>query len=195
MKKALLIIDYQNDFVSSDGKVGQKLTSVLGKETFLRLQNLSLPINKLISFWKKNNDSVIYVKSDYNEVNNVGRFREFRASGAYGNTGLVGTKGHELYNISESADLEVVKNFFDAFINTNLDNYLKEHSITDLYLCGVNTDFCVFHTAITAMIKGYNVYIIIDATDTITKNKQVFLEYLEKYIGVILLGSERLLDN
>lgn len=187
MKKALLVIDYQNDFVSSDGKVALKLIKILGNDVFKRLQFISTYINKSILIFKKNNNKVIFVKSDYDEKYHLGQFKIFRANGAYGNTALIGTNGHELFNIKIEADFEVLKNYFDAFMNTKLEEYLKGNFITDIYLCGVNTDFCVFHTAITAMIKGYNVFVITDATDTITNNKLIFLEYLEKYMGVKLI--------
>jgi nicotinamidase-related amidase len=31
----------------------------------------------------------------------------------------------------------------DSFLHTNLEEILREHSVTDLIICGMHTEFCV----------------------------------------------------
>ena len=38
--------------------------------------------------------------------------------------------------------------------------YLKENKIKDIYLCGIDTDACVFKTAIDLFENNYNVKVI-----------------------------------
>jgi len=54
---------------------------------------------------------------------------------------------------------------YSAFEATNLDlaNYLKEKGIIDLYLAGLATDYCVKHSALDAVRKNFNTYVVEDA--------------------------------
>lgn len=45
---------------------------------------------------------------------------------------------------------------------TGLDAYLREHEVTELYLVGLATDYCVLYTALDARQLGYAVYLIED---------------------------------
>jgi nicotinamidase/pyrazinamidase len=46
---------------------------------------------------------------------------------------------------------------------TGLGDYLKERSITDVYLCGLATDYCVKYSALDAQQLGFNAHVIVDA--------------------------------
>ena len=46
---------------------------------------------------------------------------------------------------------------------TGLTSYLRERGFTDLYLCGLATDFCVNFTALDAMQEGFAVTLLEDA--------------------------------
>ena len=113
-------------------------------------------------------------------------YRKHREIGPYGNTAIKGTFGHQLYKIKPQKGYKtIIKNFFDGFYHTELDEYLKKNGIENIYLCGINTDVCIFHTSISAMNRGYNVHIIESATvGTSKENKKIFLDYLEKFVGV-----------
>lgn len=181
MKKALIVIDYQNDFLSNKGKIAKKL----GVKFIERGQRISHKIQALINQFHSQNDHVIFLMNNYNTENYKGSFKKHRKKSPYGDTALLGEWGHDLYNLEPgSKDKFIVKKFFDGFYETKLEQFLKKGKITDLYLCGINTDVCVFHTAIGAMIRGYNVTIIKDATATITNHKNIFLNYLSKFVGV-----------
>lgn len=46
---------------------------------------------------------------------------------------------------------------------TGLDEYLKQMNISDVYVCGLATDYCVKFTALDARELGYRVMVIEDA--------------------------------
>ncbi len=48
--------------------------------------------------------------------------------------------------------------------NSNLDAYLKENNVTQLFLVGLTTEYCVKSTALDAVKKGYQTYVITNAT-------------------------------
>ena len=43
---------------------------------------------------------------------------------------------------------------------STLNDVLKAHQITNVYLCGINTDYCVFATAMDAFYESYNVFVV-----------------------------------
>jgi nicotinamidase-related amidase len=184
MFKTLLVIDYQNDFVSPDGKVAQ----AKGRDMLKRCMDVAPKIQKLIDEWHEKGLPVIFVMSDYSIENYSGAFKEYRSMGPYGNCALPGTWGHELFEITKNAEDHVVlKHFFDAFYETTLDEVLKNLGVTDLGICGINTDICVFHTAFGAAIRGYSVTIYEKATDTVTDSKEAFLRNMELVAGIEIL--------
>lgn len=192
MKKDLLIIvDYQNDFVSNDGKVARKI-----KANFSKLQAISGVIQKLINNRHKKNQLILFLLNDYNTKFYKGEYKKYRETkSAYGNTGLVGTWGHKLYKIKQGEkDKVLVKHFSGGFYKTKLDDFLKNYGIKELYIVGVNTDVCVFQTALEAAIRGYKVNVIEDATATFSDEiKKIFLDYLNKYLGINIINSKELL--
>ena len=46
---------------------------------------------------------------------------------------------------------------------TGLGDYLKECSVTNIYLCGLALDYCVKYSALDAHQLGFNVHVIVDA--------------------------------
>jgi len=187
MKKALVVIDYQNDFLSNKGKVAKRL----GSELIASGQKISKKIQALIDQFHSKNNYVIFLMSDYNTQNYKGAFKEHRKKSPYGDTAFFGEWGYNLYELKAGdEDKFIVKKFFDGFYKTNFDQFLKKEGVIDLHFCGINTDVCVFHTAIGAMNRGYSVTVIKNATATITNHKNIFLNYLAKFAGVKIKNSK-----
>ncbi|KAI4112290.1 MAG: hypothetical protein LQ338_008329 [Usnochroma carphineum] len=65
----------------------------------------------------------------------------------------------------------VAKNTYDAFINTNLADILKEQNIERVVVCGVMTDCCVDTTARSAFNRGFETWLVKDACGTATKKQ------------------------
>ena len=62
-------------------------------------------------------------------------------------------------------DLDSYSGFFenDKVTSTGLEHYLKGLGYSDVYLCGLATDYCVYYTAMDAVRLRFNVYLIEDA--------------------------------
>ncbi|HET7366381.1 MAG TPA: bifunctional nicotinamidase/pyrazinamidase [Burkholderiales bacterium] len=71
---------------------------------------------------------------------------------------LVIRKGHHREIDSYSAFLEA-----DRKTSTGLAGYLRDRSLTQLYVCGLATDFCVAWTALDGRAAGFDVSVIEDA--------------------------------
>ncbi|KAL8961746.1 MAG: hypothetical protein Q9193_001744 [Seirophora villosa] len=63
------------------------------------------------------------------------------------------------------------KNTYDAFINTNLTDLLKEQAVERIVVCGVMTDCCVDTTARSAFNRGFETWLVKDASGTATKKQ------------------------
>ena len=46
---------------------------------------------------------------------------------------------------------------------TGLGKWLKQHGVTEIYLCGLTTDYCVKFSALDGVREGFKVYVIEDA--------------------------------
>jgi nicotinamidase/pyrazinamidase len=71
---------------------------------------------------------------------------------------LVIRKGHHRDIDSYSAFMEA-----DRRTSTGLAGYLRERALSDLYLCGLATDFCVAWTALDGRDAGFALTVIEDA--------------------------------
>ena len=81
-----------------------------------------------------------------------------------------GSKGAELHKeLTELIDdpIIVTKAFADSFEGTNLDHLLQELNIDETLVCGMMTQNCVTHTAISKTMEKYNTSILIDCCTTV----------------------------
>ncbi len=54
---------------------------------------------------------------------------------------------------------------------TGLGDYLHEKGVTDVYVCGLATDFCVKYTALDALSLGFKTFLIEDASRGVNINE------------------------
>lgn len=61
---------------------------------------------------------------------------------------------------------------YSAFEATNIDleEYLVNRGITDLYIAGLATDYCVKESVLSALQKGFNTYVVTDAIRPVEVN-------------------------
>lgn len=64
-------------------------------------------------------------------------------------------------------DLRVRKATSDSFHQTELHQLLQERGITQLVICGLQSDFCIDSTARRALALGYDVVLVADAHSTV----------------------------
>jgi nicotinamidase-related amidase len=170
---ALVLIGYQNDYFSPTGilhgviEESSKVTNVLANTVHL--------INCLASTPALIVTTPIFFTPNYEElIDPIGILKTIKDVGAF----QAGTPGSETIKELEPFKdriLEVPgKRGFNAFINTNLHEILKQQEITNIVLAGAVTSICIDSTGRAAHEKGYYVTILSDCTSARTVLEQEF---------------------
>ena len=172
MKRALLLIDIQKDFCK-----GGALAVPNGDEV--------VPIaNAMISLFTERNEMVIATQ-DWHPANHGSFAANHPENKLFDLIDLNGLKqvlwpthcventtGAEFHddllpipNVfckGEDPTVDSYSGFFDngKRNKTQLDDFLKENEITDLFIMGLATDYCVKFTALDAVELGYRVHLI-----------------------------------
>ena len=109
-------------------------------------------INTLSNYFRINNDKVIFIQHD----------------GTRENSFLPETEDWKILPelIKLSGDTVISKTANDAFYNTDLQTILAKNNITELFITGCATDFCVDWTIKSAVSKDYRITVIEDGHTT-----------------------------
>lgn len=148
MNRALLIIDLQNDYFEG------------GKFPLWNTEKTLENIEKAIELAKENNVHIIHVQHIADPSLGLAPFFN------------EGTKGAEIHpRILKAAPNArvVVKSYADGFYQTDLEKVLSEIGATELLVCGMMTQNCVTHTAISKSAEKYDVKILNDCCTTINE--------------------------
>ena len=135
--KALLIIDMQRGCFP---------------EFNLALQELVSRINALAANFRNNQYPVIYIRHDGSSENEL----------------IPHTDDWQLLSELQTlpTDQYIEKTANDSFYRTPLSQVLTERNITELYITGSATDFCVDATIKSALSKDYQVTVVADCHTT-----------------------------
>ncbi|CAM3443552.1 MULTISPECIES: cysteine hydrolase family protein [Saccharibacillus] len=151
--KALIVIDYTNDFVDGSLPVGEPGIAIQERIAELTEQ-----------FAAAGEYTVMAV--DLHEENDP----YHPESTLFPPHNIRGTAGRELYGTLkavyeryESAIHWMDKTRYSAFAGTDLDLRLRARGITEVHLIGVCTDICVLHTAVDAYNLGFDIVVHADA--------------------------------
>lgn len=98
-----------------------------------------------------------------------------------------GTPGWEIHPaIAPSAgDVVVEKTTPDSFYKTSLQQELQALGVTDLVLCGIQTEFCVDTTCRRAVSEGYHVTLVSDGHST-WSSKQLTAQQIRDHHNRVL---------
>lgn len=152
-KRALINIDYTEDFVAPNGALTCGVPGQLLEANITALTK---------EFIQKGDYTVIAV--DVHELGDLNH-PETKLFPAHN---IRHTDGRDLYG-----DLKAVyeankaanhvyyldKTRYSAFAGTNLEIKLRERGIEEVHLVGVCTDICILHTAVDAYNKGFELVI------------------------------------
>jgi nicotinamidase-related amidase len=145
-KKALIIIDLLNDFVSEGAPMAvPNINTIIG------------PIKGEIEKARRGNYPVIFLCDCHDEDD-----REFKLFPPHARKGTAGANVIDELK-PEGTDILVRKSSFSGFYDTVLDETLKKLSVGKLIITGTVTNICVLYTAIDAIMRGYEVDIVEDA--------------------------------
>ena len=168
MKKALLVIDAQEDFI---GEQRNK-----NKFNYEDADELVKNINDKIRTYEKNKDEVIYIANVL--PNNFLNKKFF----GYGIAGSKGAKFDKRIRIVSENYFE--KQVGNAFKNNNLVKFIKNNAISEVELIGVDGIGCVFKTAKGAIKTGLKVTILSDSVGTVNPEKFIKSTIKLKAFGV-----------
>ncbi len=153
-KRALLIVDVQNDFCPG---------GALGVE---RGDEVIAPLNRLAREFLEHNEVVVKTRDWHPEVT--------KHFATYGGTWPVhcvqGTRGAEFHSdlVDDPRVIVISKGLGDedsysAFDSTGLAELLRKCGVEEVWVGGLATDYCVKNTALDAVREGFRVKVIADA--------------------------------
>lgn len=150
MKKALIVIDLQNDYF------------VGGNMELLNIDEALKQTNKLIKFAREEEYKIYFIQ----------HFSTKKEASFF----LPNTKGVELHeNLDIGKDLIITKNYPNSFRKTSLKNELDKEQINDLIICGAMTHMCIDTTVRAGFDLGYKIILANDAcaTKNLTFNNEI----------------------
>lgn len=92
----------------------------------------------------------------------------------------------------------VEKNNYSCFAHTRLLSALQEANIQEVFICGINTDYCIFATALDAFQHHFDTFVVEDAVSS-NGGKAAHeegLRNLQKHFGPkVFIKTEELLSQ
>ncbi|MFT5698546.1 MAG: nicotinamidase-related amidase [Desulforhopalus sp.] len=146
MKRALLIIDLQNDYFT-DGKFPLWNTDKT-------LENIEKAVQQAINL----DIEIIHIQHIADPAMGIAPFF---------NETTEGVNIHPRIVAAAPDAPVVVKRFADSFYKTTLEKTLYDLDVTELLVCGMMTQNCVTHTAISPAAEKYTVSILADCCTTV----------------------------
>lgn len=183
-KKALLVVDVQNDFCP-----GGSLAVAHGDEVVP-------PLNKLISEFL-DRDEPVYKTRDWHPA----KTKHFQAFGGTWPVHCVQeTHGAEFHqDLSDDPRATIISkgmnesaDGYSGFDGTNLAQLLREEGVNEVWVGGLATDYCVKHTVLDALREGFEVKALADAMRAVNVNPDDGVRAVAEMraAGAELVGNE-----
>ena len=148
MSKALVVIDVQNDYFPG------------GKFPLWNTETVLANIEGAIQQANVLKIPVILIQHLANSKMGIAPFF---------NEGTSGAEIHPRILAAAQGAPIVIKEFADSFHQTNLESTLSQLGITELLICGMMTQNCVKHTAISKAAEKYDVKVLVDCCTTVNE--------------------------
>ena len=146
MTKALLVIDIQNDYFPG------------GKFPLWNPEVVLEKIEQAIAKTKAQGMPVILVQHIFDPA---------QGSAPFFNPGTPGVEIHPRILAAAGTAPVVVKHYADSFEQTTLAETLAKLGVTELLICGMMTQNCITHTAISKAAEKYDVTLLSDCCTTV----------------------------
>lgn len=171
--RALLLVDIQNDFLPGGALPVAEGNGILPVVNTL----LKKPFDVIVA--SKDWHPVDHGSFASTHVKNIGERIQLAGldqilwpthcvegtEGAEFAAGWDSFKVHEVFFKGTDKEVDSYSTFFDNGHRrtTGLEAFLREKGITDLYIAGLATDYCVKYSVLDALKMGFQVYVVTDA--------------------------------
>ncbi|QDO93182.1 bifunctional nicotinamidase/pyrazinamidase [Formosa sediminum] len=200
--KALILVDIQNDFLP-----GGTLAVAQGDEIIPLINKIQTKFDLVVASqdWHPENHA-----SFASNHKNKSAFELIQLNGQdqvlWPNHCVQGSNGAKFSsNLNTDAVAAIFRkgmhknvDSYSAFFDNNktqhtgLEGYLKSMDVSEVYVCGLAADYCVYFTAKDAQHLGFKTYYITDATRYISKEVYNTAILDLKQRGVTLLTSDEI---
>jgi len=191
--KALIVVDIQRDFLPGGS------LAIKDGDLIIPIINKLLPEFELVIFTKDWHP--VDMKAFASNHKNKKPFDKYKVNGVedtlWPDHCIQNTPGA---GIHKDIKFEYVKKDFyifkkgltkehhpySGFDGTGLENFLKEKNVSQIFICGLATDYCVADTAIDGVNAGFDTIVIKDATKAIGEDlTNMYQEFLNLNIKII----------
>ena len=205
--KALVLTDIQNDFCP-----GGALAVKEGDQIIPLVNHLQSHFELIVATqdWHPNNHSSFAANHEGKEPGNIidlNGLQQFLwpvhcVQGSHGAEFVITLNQEKIEHVFQKGvnpDIDSYSGFFDNGHrqSTGLGNYLKEKGVTEVYIVGLATDYCVKYTALDAHELGFKTTVIKDACRGVEINQGDVERTLEemRQIGISVINSEEILKE
>ncbi len=204
--RALILVDIQNDFLPGGA------LAVPDGDAVITLANKLQPLFPIVvatQDWHPPNHGSFAAnhpgKEPYDQIDLEGVAQTLwpvhcvqGTPGAALPSGLTQTRITKVFQKGTDPRIDSYSGFFDNGHRkaTGLGEWLKEQGVTETYVCGLATDYCVRFTALDAVQLGFKTYLIEDACRGVNLRPDDASHALEelKRAGVLVVQGVRLLS-
>jgi nicotinamidase-related amidase len=177
-RKALVLIDLQEDIMGA---------AATPPFPYKNAQGLITSANTLVSRAEERGDLVVIADQEFAGLAGTLWSRVF-----VGGRLLPGRPGTQPDRrlVAPSATL-FHKPKGDAFSNPAFERFLIEHRVNELYLAGVDAEFCVLLTARGAVNRGYRVHVVKDAVGLMKEDRwgDVLADYTKAGVHIMSVAE------
>ena len=147
---ALVVVDMLRYFASPQGRCFLPASA-----------GIALRIRSLLDAWRRNGGTIVFTRHCHEGEHDLGMLGRF-----FSDHIASGEPDSQIIELLEPLDDEQVfnKTTYDAFIGTDLEEYLKKERMEQVLVTGVLTHMCCETTARSAFCRGFEVYVPVDAT-------------------------------
>ncbi len=147
---ALVVVDLQEFFVDPSS------------HAFLPLSpHIERNIRLLVDAYRRRGLPIIFTRHAHGAESTLGSMGRW-----WGDPLMASSPLSKLRLEPAEGEVVVVKERYDAFHNTSLEEELEDRGVKELVFTGVMTDLCVETTARSAFVRDYDVMVVMDATTT-----------------------------
>lgn len=146
---ALLLIDFQYDFLADDGRMPVARSQV---------EPVLAAVRAAVGRAQAHGDLIVRVGNEFKPNDFIGNLLRHHAAVA----GSAGAQWDSRFDVEDSAYVSKWKT--DAFCNPSLQRALDDHKIERLVIAGLFTRACITATAKSAKTRGFDVSVLEDGT-------------------------------